>query len=158
MTPPAPPPQARITVTARAPIHDHNHFIGYVELTQTTGHKTAVLGRLHRLTRINCRLALEVCSSGDLGAETLYQEGNPSFASVGQPYNPDNRPFGDEPGRLGDIPVSDKGHSYFRIQRGKVSLIGPHSVIGRTIVIRERHSLEDAVRQVGGDMPSSPLL
>merc|ERR1712087_858205 len=65
------------------------------------------------------------------------------FASAGPIFNPFEKPHGaptDEDrmvGDLGNITADESGVAQVHIEDTSVKLIGPHSVIGRSIIVKE---------------------
>lgn len=85
----------RIEVTAVAAIQSKERVFGYVKLTQETGGATQLNGRLTGLPPGQEYLSSEICVFGSLGAESLLSDGEISFDSVGQPYNPRGEAWGE---------------------------------------------------------------
>jgi superoxide dismutase, Cu-Zn family len=104
--------------------------LGILELEQCSDHTVKIIGELMNLTPgIH---GLSVCEAGDLSdiAISCGKIFNPFGKTHGAP-NDDNRMMGD----LGNITVDATGRAKVDIVDRIIRLVGPHSIIGRSIVI-----------------------
>ena len=75
--------------------------------------------------------------------------------SAGAHFNPFNKPHGDPDGKdrhlgdLGNLEADKNGKASYDRLDGRISLEGPHSIVGRSVVIKER--ADDYLTQPGGN-------
>uniref|UniRef100_A0A7S3PCU6 Superoxide dismutase copper/zinc binding domain-containing protein n=1 Tax=Amphora coffeiformis TaxID=265554 RepID=A0A7S3PCU6_9STRA len=108
----------------------NNNVLGYLTLTQTDGPTCKITGSLSGLTP--GKHGISVCVAGDL---------SDGAASCGSIFNPFDKRHGDPAdkecmaGDLGNIVADESGTAEVELTETNVQLLGPHSVIGRSIVI-----------------------
>ncbi|GKY94965.1 hypothetical protein MPSEU_000461100 [Mayamaea pseudoterrestris] len=108
---------------------NNNNVIGHLKLSQT-GDQTVISGELNGLTP--GKHGICVCVSGDVsqgpvGCGPVF---NPFGQTHGGPQD-DKRMVGD----LGNVLADESGKATVHITDRLVKLVGPHSVIGRSIVV-----------------------
>jgi superoxide dismutase, Cu-Zn family len=116
---------------------------GVLHFTQT-GHNVAIKGEVTGLTP--GKHAFHVHEFGDLT--------DPKGLSTGGHYNPEHKMHGKRQdterhvGDLGNITADQSGKAVINITDSVISLHGPHSILGRAIIIHEK---EDRYTQPVGD-------
>jgi len=105
--------------------------IGTLCLQQQADGSVHITGTLTGLVA-NAKQGLAVCVSGDLsnGATSCGPIFNPFGKSHGAPED-DNRMVGD----LGNVTVDENGTASVDITDTNITLVGPHSILGRSMVL-----------------------
>ncbi|GAX23877.1 superoxide dismutase, Cu-Zn family [Fistulifera solaris] len=118
------------TCKAICVVYSNNSIVGTLTLTSSEG-STSIHGTLSGLTP--GKHGLSICVAGDLsqGGNSCGPIFNPFGKTHGAPTD-ENRMAGD----LGNVEIGENGSGVVNIpDNALVQLLGPHSVIGRSIVV-----------------------
>ncbi|GAU95120.1 SOD_CuZN10 [Ramazzottius varieornatus] len=131
------PYMARALMAPRGAINSGEAVLGNITFMQAAaGQPTTITGQITGLTP-NVMLGFHVHQLGDLsnGCDSALEHYNPRMKTHGDLTNP-NRHNGD----LGNVQSDANGVANINKQSDLLALIGPESVIGRTIIV---HRLMD---------------
>ena len=126
---------------SHSPLYNTTGFIRFLQTPETT----IISGVLSGLTP-NQQHAFHIHELGDLsdpvnGCLSLSSHFNPYGETHGGPHSC-HRHVGD----LGNLKADGEGVAKFEFQDGKIHLVGPHSIIGRSCVV---HLYEDDMGEGG---------
>lgn len=128
--------------------HNHNAVGGTLQLTQSSEDApTIIQGQITGLSPGAHGIAIHTYGDLSLGAASCGEKFNPFGKQHGSPKDQERRV-----GDLGNVLVDESGTCTVYLSDPLVKLLGPHSVIGRSIVV---YASEDDGGKSASEKPSA---